>query len=95
VARNIQVENNYFDGAWNKVESPRRSLLANAIADRRSQGSGGNGYVRGSRVWDSLYYKNTLRFVSWFFSKASKSLTATFAEIYDTSPSNGAHIHKL
>ncbi|KAJ7117143.1 hypothetical protein C8R44DRAFT_738986 [Mycena epipterygia] len=26
-----------------------------------NKGAGGNGYVRGSRVWDSLYYNNTLR----------------------------------
>ncbi|TFK31443.1 hypothetical protein BDQ12DRAFT_694133 [Crucibulum laeve] len=42
VARYIQIQDNYFDGSWNK-------------------GSGGNGYLRGSRVWDSLYYNNTLR----------------------------------
>ncbi|PPQ63549.1 hypothetical protein CVT24_004779 [Panaeolus cyanescens] len=41
-ARHIQIQDSYFDGAWNK-------------------GAGGNGYVRGSRVWDSLYYNNTLR----------------------------------
>ncbi|QRV76228.1 chitinase [Ceratobasidium sp. AG-Ba] len=41
-ARNIQIQDNYFDGAWNK-------------------GKGGNGYLRGSRVWDSLYYNNTMR----------------------------------
>ncbi|KAB5592346.1 hypothetical protein CTheo_4227 [Ceratobasidium theobromae] len=41
-AKNIQIQDNYFDGAWNK-------------------GKGGNGYLRGSRVWDSLYYNNTLR----------------------------------
>ncbi|KAB5588575.1 hypothetical protein CTheo_7981 [Ceratobasidium theobromae] len=41
-AKNIQIQDNYFDGAWNK-------------------GKGGNGYLRGSRVWDSLYFNNTLR----------------------------------
>ncbi|EJD37321.1 hypothetical protein AURDEDRAFT_173595 [Auricularia subglabra TFB-10046 SS5] len=41
-AKWIQVQDNYFEGSWNK-------------------GAGGNGYVRGSRVWDSLYYNNTLR----------------------------------
>ncbi|KAF9462503.1 hypothetical protein BDZ94DRAFT_1236815 [Collybia nuda] len=41
-AKNIQIQDNYFDGSWNK-------------------GKGGNGYLRGSRVWDSLYYNNTLR----------------------------------
>ncbi|KAJ7290615.1 hypothetical protein C8J57DRAFT_1493324 [Mycena rebaudengoi] len=41
-ARYLQIQDNYFDGSWNK-------------------GAGGNGYVRGSRVWDSLYYNNTLR----------------------------------
>ncbi|TFK31285.1 hypothetical protein BDQ12DRAFT_729689 [Crucibulum laeve] len=34
-ARNLQIQDNIFDGAWNK-------------------GAGGNGYLRGSRVWDSL-----------------------------------------
>ncbi|MGW4798787.1 hypothetical protein ACWEPC_40865, partial [Nonomuraea sp. NPDC004297] len=42
VARNLQIERNSFDGAWNK-------------------GKGGNGYLRGSRVWDSLYAYNTSR----------------------------------
>ncbi|KAF8597455.1 hypothetical protein BDV93DRAFT_547915 [Ceratobasidium sp. AG-I] len=41
-AKNIQIQDNYFDGSWNK-------------------GKGGNGYLRGSRVWDSLYYNNTMR----------------------------------
>ncbi|KAJ7117093.1 hypothetical protein C8R44DRAFT_708379 [Mycena epipterygia] len=41
-ARYLQIQDNYFDGSWNK-------------------GAGGNGYIRGSRVWDSLYYNNTLR----------------------------------
>ncbi|KAJ7204910.1 hypothetical protein C8J57DRAFT_1485235 [Mycena rebaudengoi] len=41
-ARHLQIQDNFFDGSWNK-------------------GAGGNGYVRGSRVWDSLYYNNTLR----------------------------------
>ncbi|KAJ6498540.1 hypothetical protein C8R47DRAFT_1112041 [Mycena vitilis] len=41
-ARYIQIQDNYFDGSWNK-------------------GAGGNGYLRGSRVWDSLYFNNTLR----------------------------------
>ncbi|KZV95915.1 hypothetical protein EXIGLDRAFT_706480 [Exidia glandulosa HHB12029] len=42
VARFIQIQDNYFDGSWNK-------------------GAGGNGYLRGSRVWDSLYFNNVLR----------------------------------
>ncbi|KAK9700871.1 hypothetical protein K7432_011984 [Basidiobolus ranarum] len=42
VAKNIQIQNNFLEGAWNK-------------------GKGGNGYLRGSRVWDSIYSNNTLR----------------------------------
>jgi hypothetical protein len=40
--------------------------LSLVSAKRRAniQGAGGNGYVRGSRVWDSLYYNNTLRYVT-------------------------------
>ncbi|KAL0947288.1 hypothetical protein HGRIS_013408 [Hohenbuehelia grisea] len=41
-AKNIQVQDSFFDGAWNK-------------------GKGGNGYLRGSRVWDSLYFNITQR----------------------------------
>ncbi|MEV8631282.1 RICIN domain-containing protein [Streptosporangium sp. NPDC051023] len=41
-ARNLQIERNSFDGAWNK-------------------GKGGNGYLRGSRVWDSLWAYNLSR----------------------------------
>ncbi|KAF8918444.1 hypothetical protein CPB85DRAFT_84634 [Mucidula mucida] len=41
-ARNIQIQDNLFDGAWNK-------------------GKGGNGYLRGSRLWDSVIANNTLR----------------------------------
>ena len=44
-ARWLTIQNNYFDGSWNK-------------------GAGGNGYMRGSRVWDSVYYNNTLRYAS-------------------------------
>ncbi|KAJ7192765.1 hypothetical protein C8J57DRAFT_1265095, partial [Mycena rebaudengoi] len=45
-ARHLQIQDNFFDGSWNKI------LMG-------VQGAGGNGYVRGSRVWDSLYYNNT------------------------------------
>ncbi|MHA7962083.1 GDSL-type esterase/lipase family protein [Streptomyces sp. L500] len=54
VARNIQIEHNVFDGAWNK-------------------GKGGNGYLRGSRVWDSLYAFNTSRNLRHFTFQWSAS----------------------
>ena len=41
-ARRLTIQDNVFDGAWNK-------------------GSGGNGYLRGSRVFDSVFVGNTLR----------------------------------
>lgn len=42
MAINLQFENNYLEGSWNK-------------------GKGGNGYVRGSKLWRSLIKNNTLR----------------------------------
>lgn len=53
-ARHIQVQDSWFDGAWNK-------------------GAGGNGYVRGSRVWDSLYAGNVLRNLRHFTFQWSAS----------------------
>lgn len=53
-AKNLQIEGNYFDGAWNK-------------------GAGGNGYLRGSRVWDSLYAGNVLRNLRHFTFQWSAS----------------------
>ncbi|KAH7108513.1 hypothetical protein BKA62DRAFT_824692 [Auriculariales sp. MPI-PUGE-AT-0066] len=41
-ARNLHIQDNFFDGSWNK-------------------GSGGNGYIRGSRVFDSVFVGNKLR----------------------------------
>jgi hypothetical protein len=53
-ARNLQIVDNYFDGAWNK-------------------GKGGNGYLRGSRVWDSIYAGNVLRNLRHFTFQWSAS----------------------
>lgn len=53
-AKNLQIEGNYLDGAWNK-------------------GKGGNGYLRGSRVWDSLYAGNVLRNLRHFTLQWSAS----------------------
>ncbi|KZW01910.1 hypothetical protein EXIGLDRAFT_829812 [Exidia glandulosa HHB12029] len=62
-ARNIQVQDNLFDGAWNK-------------------GAGGNGYLRGSRVWDSLYFNNTLRNLRHFtFQWSSMGNVAIFNDM--------------
>ena len=54
MAKNIQVQDNYFDGSWNK-------------------GAGGNGYLRASKVWDSLFYHNTLRHLRHFAIQWSAS----------------------
>jgi hypothetical protein len=54
VARNLQIERNSFDGAWNK-------------------GKGGNGYLRGSRVWDSIYAGNVSRGLRHFTLQWSSS----------------------
>jgi hypothetical protein len=62
-------------GAWNKVRRSScgtHSVFNSACREKVSpyylirrhrwkEYTGGNGYLRGSRVWDSLYYNNTLR----------------------------------
>jgi cellulose binding protein with CBM2 domain len=53
-AKNLQIQDNYLDGSWNK-------------------GAGGNGYFRGSRVWDSLYADNTTRNLRHFTFQWSAS----------------------
>jgi Chitobiase/beta-hexosaminidase C-terminal domain len=54
VAKNLQIQDCYLDGAWNK-------------------GKGGNGYFRGSRVWDSLYFNNISRNLRHFTFQWSAS----------------------
>ncbi|RDB26659.1 hypothetical protein Hypma_005536 [Hypsizygus marmoreus] len=62
-AKNIQVQDSYFDGAWNK-------------------GKGGNGYLRGSRVWDSLYFNLTQRNLRHFtFQWCSMGNVASFLNV--------------
>ncbi|WP_204028054.1 RICIN domain-containing protein [Sinosporangium siamense] len=65
VARNLQIERNTFDGAWNK-------------------GKGGNGYLRGSRVWDSLYAYNTSRNLRHFTFQWSASGNVVFRNDLDS-----------
>ncbi|MER7169285.1 RICIN domain-containing protein [Micromonospora sp. NPDC000207] len=65
VARNLHIEGNTFDGAWNK-------------------GKGGNGYLRGSRVWDSLYAYNTSRNLRHFTFQWSASGNVAFRNDLDS-----------
>ncbi|WFE97178.1 endonuclease/exonuclease/phosphatase family protein [Micromonospora sp. WMMD987] len=65
VARNLQIEHNTFDGAWNK-------------------GKGGNGYLRGSRVWDSLWAYNTSRNLRHFTFQWSASGNVAFGNDLDS-----------
>jgi Ricin-type beta-trefoil lectin domain-like len=65
VARNLQIEHNSFDGAWNK-------------------GKGGNGYLRGSRVWDSLYAYNTSRNLRHFTFQWSASGNVVYRNDLDS-----------
>ncbi|MFD3666360.1 hypothetical protein ACFWVF_38110 [Streptomyces sp. NPDC058659] len=65
VAKNLQIENNTFDGSWNK-------------------GKGGNGYLRGSRVWDSLYAFNTTRNLRHFTFQWSSSGNFAVANDFDS-----------
>ncbi|GAA4205986.1 RICIN domain-containing protein [Microbispora amethystogenes] len=63
-ARNVQIERNSFDGAWNK-------------------GKGGNGYLRGSRVWDSLWAYNISRNLRHFTFQWSASGNVAFRNDLD------------
>ncbi|WP_431045858.1 hypothetical protein [Roseateles sp. L2-2] len=66
-AKNIQVQDNAIDGAWNK-------------------GKGGNGYMRGSKVWDSLYAGNRLSNVRHFtFQWAASGNEAVYKHL-ETAP---------
>ncbi|MFB6894118.1 endonuclease/exonuclease/phosphatase family protein [Kitasatospora sp. NPDC056327] len=65
VARNLQIEGNTFDGAWNK-------------------GKGGNGYLRGSRVWDSLWALNVSRNLRHFTFQWSASGNVAFRNDLDS-----------
>ncbi|MFC8424151.1 endonuclease/exonuclease/phosphatase family protein [Streptomyces sp. NPDC057236] len=65
VARNLQIERNSFDGAWNK-------------------GKGGNGYLRGSRVWNSLWALNTSRNLRHFTFQWSASGNVAFRNDLDS-----------
>ncbi|MEV7801370.1 endonuclease/exonuclease/phosphatase family protein [Microbispora sp. NPDC088329] len=65
VARNLQIERNSFDGAWNK-------------------GKGGNGYLRGSRVWDSLWAYNLSRNLRHFTFQWSAGGNVAFRNDLDS-----------
>lgn len=65
VAKNIQIQNNVFDGSWNK-------------------GKGGNGYIRGSRVWDSLYAFNTSRNLRHFTFQWAASGNVAIGNDFDS-----------
>ncbi|MFF0862181.1 RICIN domain-containing protein [Nonomuraea sp. NPDC003560] len=65
VARNLQIERNSFDGAWNK-------------------GKGGNGYLRGSRVWDSLWAHNLSRGLRHFTFQWSAGGNVAFRNDLDS-----------
>ncbi|MEU1393111.1 MULTISPECIES: endonuclease/exonuclease/phosphatase family protein [unclassified Nonomuraea] len=64
-ARNLQIERNSFDGAWNK-------------------GKGGNGYLRGSRAWDSLWAYNLSRNLRHFTFQWSASGNVAFRNDLDS-----------
>ncbi|MGO1051485.1 hypothetical protein [Crossiella sp. CA198] len=64
-AKNIQIQESYLDGSWNK-------------------GKGGNGYFRGSRVWDSLYAYNTTRNLRHFTFQWSASNNVVVGNDFDS-----------
>lgn len=53
----------YFTGSHPVVteEAKNLEIVGNRFVGSWNKGKGGNGYLRGSRVWDSVYAGNTLR----------------------------------
>lgn len=64
-AKNLQIQDNYLNGAWNK-------------------GKGGNGYLRGSRVWDSVYARNVTRNLRHFTFQWSSSGNVVIGNDFDS-----------
>ncbi|MBD0301834.1 MAG: hypothetical protein ICV85_06515, partial [Tolypothrix sp. T3-bin4] len=70
--RNIHT---YMIGSHPIVTEAAKNLQIqdNFLDGSWNKGKGGNGYFRGSRVWDSLYYNNTLRNLRHFTFQWSAS----------------------
>ena len=60
------------------------SVLDNTLEGSWNKGKGGNGYFRGSRVWDSVYAGNTTRDLRHFTFQWSSSGNVAIANSFDS-----------
>lgn len=60
------------------------SVLDNKLEGSWNKGKGGNGYFRGSRVWDSVYAGNTTRDLRHFTFQWSSSGNVAIANSFDS-----------
>lgn len=65
-------------------EATHLSILDNSLNGAWNKGKGGNGYFRGSRVWDSLYAGNTSRNLRHFTFQWSASGNVVIGNSFDS-----------
>ncbi|MGR7000612.1 hypothetical protein ACU686_25445 [Yinghuangia aomiensis] len=65
-------------------EATHLSILDNSLNGAWNKGKGGNGYFRGSRVWDSLYAGNTSRNLRHFTFQWSASGNVVVGNSFDS-----------
>ncbi|MDI2129626.1 hypothetical protein [Yinghuangia seranimata] len=65
-------------------EAAHLSIVDNVLEGAWNKGKGGNGYLRGSRVWDSLYAGNTSRGLRHFTFQWSASGNVVIGNSFDS-----------
>ncbi|RKS71010.1 hypothetical protein BZB76_5490 [Actinomadura pelletieri DSM 43383] len=65
-------------------EAKNLSIVDNTLAGSWNKGAGGNGYFRGSRVWDSVYAGNTTRNLRHFTFQWSASGNVAIGNSFDS-----------
>lgn len=65
-------------------EAAHLSIVDNTLSGAWNKGKGGNGYFRGSRVWDSLYAGNTSRNLRHFTFQWSASGNVVIGNSFDS-----------
>ncbi|WP_143219825.1 DUF6531 domain-containing protein [Actinomadura sp. CNU-125] len=65
-------------------EAANLTLIDNSLNGSWNKGKGGNGYFRGSRVWDSLYAGNTTRDLRHFTFQWSASGNVAIGNSFDS-----------
>ncbi|MFF5111439.1 NucA/NucB deoxyribonuclease domain-containing protein [Streptosporangium sp. NPDC000509] len=65
-------------------EAKNLTVVNNYLEGSWNKGKGGNGYFRGSRVWDSLYAGNTTRYLRHFTFQWSASGNVAIGNSFDS-----------